>query len=387
MTESTINYLGPAPGLLPPPQASRRWWQRVPVAFLVVVGVPTVLTALYYFFLASPLYVSESRFVVRQANQQQASPLGFVLQGVGLSTSSFDAYAVHEYALSQDGVAELERSVDLEAALRPRGLDFITGWPRFGESPSEASKRKALKRFVVVGLDATTGISTLRVESFEPKTAQRINLAMLASGERLVNRLNDRAMADALSNAERSRDEARSRLADVQSRLAAYRNREQFVDPTRQAIESTTLIGSLMANLASLRAERAQLAAQAPSSPQLPTLDARIAAYEQQIASERSKVAGSSDSLASRISGYQALELELELTGRELAEASSSLVSAQQEARRQKLYLERIVNPSLPDKSTEPRRLMAVFTVLASTLLLYSLGWLVWAGVREHRQL
>lgn len=386
MTDSSISYVGPDVGLLPPPAARKPWWKKVPLIFLMVVVAPTVLTTLYYLLVASPLYVSEARFVVRQANQQQTSPLGFVLQGVGLSTSSFDAYAVHEYVLSPDGIAELERSVDLDRALHPRGVDLFTGWPSPWEKQSDAAKRKALKSFVVVGLDATTGISTLRVKGFDPNTAQRINLAMLTSGEQLVNRLNDRAMADALRDAARNRDDARSRLADVQRRITAYRNQEQLVDPTRQAAESSAFVGNLMASLAALRAERAQVAAQAPASPLLPTLDARIIAYNQQIESERAKIVGSSDSLASRISEYQALELELELEGKALGEASALLVSSEQDARRQKLYLERVVNPSLPDTPTEPRRWLAILTVLVSSLLLYSLGWLIWAGVREHRQ-
>lgn len=387
MTEPSINYVGPNAALLPPPAAGKPWWKKIPLAFLIVVVAPTVLTAIYYLLIAAPLYVSESRFVVRQANQQQSSPLGFILQGAGFSTSSFDAYAVHEHALSQEGVAELERSVDLEQALRPRGLDFLTGWPTPANGRSESDKRKALKRFVVVGLDATTGISTLRVKAFDAKTAHDINLAMLDSGERLVNRLNDRAMTDTLNDARRNREDATRRLTDVQRRLADYRNREQFVDPTRQASEGSALIGNLMASVAALRAERAQVASQAPNSPQLPMIDARIAAYEQQVANERAKIAGSSNSLASRISDYQALELELELRGKEVVEASSALVSAEQEVRRQKLYLERIVNPNLPDKPTEPRRWLAILTVLASCLMIYGLGWLIWAGVREHRQL
>ncbi|MNY75559.1 hypothetical protein D3C86_2148660 [compost metagenome] len=62
------------------------------------------------------------------------------------------------------------------------------------------------------------------------------------------------------------------------------------------------------------------------------------------------------------------------------------MLSAEQDARRQRLYLERIVNPNLPDTSTEPRRLRAIITILFSTLLAYGVGWLMWAGVREHKQ-
>ena len=44
------------------------------------------------------------------------------------------------------------------------------------------------------------------------------------------------------------------------------------------------------------------------------------------------------------------------------------------------------VEPSLPDKASEPRRWRSILTVLASALLFYGVGWLIWAGIREHRQ-
>lgn len=387
MSETKINYVGPIPQLLPSGRRTKKWWERLPIGFLGVVVAPTLIVAFYYLVIASPLYVSEARFVVRQANQPQTSALGFVLQGVGLSASASDAFAVHEYVLSSDGVAELRQRFDLRQILAPRGGDPLTGWPRFWEGDSEEGMRKALKRFVVTGFDATTGISTLRVESFDAKTAQALNAAMLDGGERLVNRMNTRATDDAVRDAKRSQDEARARLSDVQAQLAAFRNREQFIDPARTATEGSTLVGNLLASLATLKAERAQLAADAPRSPQLPMLDSRIAAYENQIAAERAKIAGSSNSLASKISSYEDLSLRRELANKELAEATAGVVTAEQEARRQKLYLERIVSPSYPDKPTEPRRLIAILTVLFSTMLIYGLGWLIWAGVREHRQL
>jgi capsular polysaccharide transport system permease protein len=75
-----------------------------------------------------------------------------------------------------------------------------------------------------------------------------------------------------------------------------------------------------------------------------------------------------------------------QLADKEFAATTAALTSAEQESRRQKLYLERIVRPNTPDKATEPERLVQLLTVFLSTLLAYGLGWLVYAGVREHRQ-
>lgn len=387
MTDSKLTFLGPGPDLdrlLGNGRASRL--RALPWPFLLVVILPTLLAAIYFLLIASPRYVSEARFIVRAPNQAQPSALGVTLQSAGLAPASTDAFAVHDYIRSRDGLAELNRRFDVAQMLGGRGGDLFSRYPRPWESRSLEGQHKGFQRFVTVGYDSTTGISTLRVEAFTARDAQALAEGLLQGGEGLVNRLNQRAAADAVAEAERAQIEARTALAASQSRLTAFRNRERFIDPQRAAAESTQLIGQLAATVAGLRAERAQLAAEAPQSPQLPSLDNRIAAYQGQIAAERAKIAGDAGSLAPRVGAYEDLVLEREFADRQATEAAAALVEARQDARRQRLYLERIVNPGRPDQAMEPRRWLAILTVLVTMLLIYGIGWLVWAGVREHRQ-
>lgn len=386
MSDAQLKYVGPRPAPLAFSQRTPGVLKRLPLGFLLVVCAPTLLAALYFLLIAAPRYVSESHFIVRTAGQNQPSGLGIALQTVGLSPSQTDAFAVHEYIASRDALQALEGRFDLRRIYGPPQADPLSRWPRLWEKNTDESLYKGFKRFMTVGYDGGTGISVLRIEAFNARDAQALNAALLAQGEDLVNRLNERAAADAIVEAARTRDEARARVASAQQALTAFRNREQILDPTRAAAESSQLIGGLLSSLAQLRAERSQLAAEAPNSPQLPVLNARIAAFERQIAEERAKIAGQNDSLAPKVATYEELVMQRELADRELAEASTRLVSAEQEARRQKLYLERIVSPSLPDSPTQPRRLYAVLGVLLSSLLAYGVGWLMWAGVREHRQ-
>lgn len=387
MSDSRVTFLGP---LGTGPRTTTNWRdtvvKRIPLAFILVVVVPTLVTAFYYLTIATPRYVSEARFIVRAAAQEQPSALGAALQGVGLSTSATDSFAVHEYIESRDALAELSRQFDMPRILGGGGADPLSRHPRPWEGDSRESLHKGLQRFVTVGYETSTGISTLRVESFKAEDSQRLTQALLDGGESLVNRLNERSAARAVDDAERAVVEAEQRLSGVQARLNAFRNREGIVDPTLSASEGSTLIGELLSTVATLRAERAQLAGQAPNSPQLPLIDARIAAFERQITIERRKMTGAQGSLATKIGGFEALVLERELADRALAATSTALDTARIDARRQKLYLERVVSPGLPDKPTEPKRWLAILAVFISSLLIYGIGWLVWAGLREHRQ-
>jgi capsular polysaccharide transport system permease protein len=362
---------------------------KLPWLFLTLVVVPTLATSVYYLLIAAPIYVSEARFVVRErGHPATAAALGTVLQSVGLNMgeNQTDAYEVHEYMQSRDAVEELVRSHRLQALLDRPEADFLARFPRPFERVNFENLYQSYQRFVTVGYDANTGISTLRVEGFRPGDAREIADALLAGGEALVNKLNERAAADAVDEARRQVVEAEGQSLKAQATLTAFRNHERMVDPDRASVAGLDLLGKLQAQLVTMRAERAGLAASAPESPQLPILDRRIAAFEAQLDAERLRIAGETNSLAAKMSQYEALMLEREFAVKSLAAAEVALETARVDARRKQLYLERVVSPNLPDKAERPRRLLAILTVVITCLMAYGTLALILAGLREHRQ-
>ena len=132
------------------------------------------------------------------------------------------------------------------------------------------------------------------------------------------------------------------------------------------------------------RAQITELSTGSSGSPQLPGLRRKEAALDQQIAEERSRIGKDSGGLAKRIGDYERLNLEREFANRRVSAAEAELVRAREEAARQQLYLERVVEPNLPDYSNQPERIRLTFTVFFANLLLLLIGWLVYSGVREH---
>lgn len=233
MTENRLSYMGPlASAHNRPKKTLRTIAKKLPWGFIIVVGLPTLMAAIYFFLIASPRYVSEARFIVRSPAQPQMSALGVALQGVGFTSQASDAFAIHEYITSRDGLAELNRRMDVSEVLAPPGADFIARYPNPLEKRSFESMYKAFPRFVTVGYASQTGISTLRVEAFKPADAQKMADALLNEGEALVNRLNERAMDNAVADA-MTRNAAAVRAAgETQAALAAFRNAQRFLDPT-----------------------------------------------------------------------------------------------------------------------------------------------------------
>lgn len=384
MSDSKLTYLGPLPNL-GGASGKKAFLQRIPIALLIVVGLPTLLAAIYFLLIASPRYVSEARFIVRAPAKEQPSSLGVALQGVGIASTQTDAFAVHEYVESPNALREMSRTLDLRRIYGQSAADPFSRVPKPWQTGSFDELHSGLKGYLTIGYNATTGISTLRVEAFSPKDAQAVAQQLLIGGERLINNLNERANQDAVNQAEMTVEKARNRLAVIQGELTAFRNREQFFDPEQSASVSTELIGKLAVELANARAERALVAEQTPESPTLPALDGRIRALSTQLDVERGRIAGDSDSLVRKAGAYEAMILNRELASRAVAAASASLESAQIDARRQKLYLDRVVDPTLPSDASQPKRLLSILAVFATCLLIYGGGWLVWAGLRESR--
>ena len=82
---------------------------------------------------------------------------------------------------------------------------------------------------------------------------------------------------------------------------------------------------------------------------------------------------------------YTRLALENQFADRLLASAMASLESANAEARRQQVYIERVAQPDLPDEATRPRRLRNIFAVFVISLVGYGIVFLLRAALREHQ--
>src|SRR5580704_7808176 len=178
---------------LPSTEAIRRFLRSLNIWFWAIVGLPTLIAGVYFFAIASDLYSSEVKFIVRGPAKAQASGISAMLGGAGGAGGSEDAYAVHDYITSRDAVRRLEREVDLRELLsRPEG-DLITRFPGvwFWRKDFEALY-KAYSHFVTVDIDSASGVSTLQVKAYRPEDAQRIAQALLAFSEQLVNTLNER---------------------------------------------------------------------------------------------------------------------------------------------------------------------------------------------------
>lgn len=356
--------------------------------FLGAAVLPIVLAALYFGPIAADQYESEARFIVRKANGEQSLPLGGLLQTAGLAPTQDNAAAVQDFMTSRDAVRELERAgagrPGLRVILSRPEADFINRFPRFfgGESFEQLYKR--FEDFVTVTLDSSSGITTLKVRAFRPEDSHVVAQALLDAGEGLVNRLNDRAERDLLALARSEVQRAEQEVLASQARITEFRQGNRLLDPASGSTPLIELVGKLSADLAASQAQLNQLLAASPDSPQIGPLRSRVSALENQVERERAKITGGSGSVAAKLSAYERLYLQRQFADKALTSAMASLEAARVKAQRERIYIEQIVRPNLADYPLYPRRLFGFLATAASILMLYGIGRLVSASVKEH---
>jgi ABC-2 type transport system permease protein/capsular polysaccharide transport system permease protein len=358
-------------------------FRSVSPLFLVTVIIPTLLAVVYFGFLASDVYISESRFVVRSPTKTAISPLGQVFGGTGLGRTEENG-AVMEYVLSRRALEEVNSDGLVDRAYSNPDIFFLNRFGGlFGNSREELYEH--FKEKVAITEGTGTQVTTLTVRAFVPLEAQLINQRLLAQSEQLVNSLSERAQTDALRIAQEEVDEASARARGAALELANFRDNQGIVDPEQQSQVGLQMISKLQDELIAARTQLRQLQTYTPEASQIPFLQTQIRAVEREIEQSRNALAGSAGSLSTAMVRYQELRLNSEFADRQLAVALASLQEAQAEGRRKLAYIERISSPSLPDNAAEPRRIRGIIATFFLGLLLWGVLSMLLIGVREHR--
>lgn len=351
--------------------------------FFVIVVAPTFLTAFYYFAIAANQYESQADFVVKTAAQTNTGYGSGLAQmfGIGgaMNPSQGDSYSVSDFLNSHDAVTALRKRMDLVAMFRRPEADLLSAlrW----EAPAAEDLLRYYRQQVDVTYSPETGITTLTVRAFRPSDAERIARTLLQIGEQRVNLLNQRALGNAQRVAEDQLAQAEAAVAATQVRLTLFRQAERDIDPEHTGIAQITMQSSLQQQLALARAELSTMRATIDiTSPQYTAQIQRVKALETQVAGQ----AGRSGSMAQGLSTFEALKVQQDFATKRYEAAASTLQTAREQALKQQLYVVRIVDPSLPEKALHPRRWKIVLSVLCATLLIYGIGTLILAGVREH---
>lgn len=352
--------------------------------FHLCVTTPTLLATLYFSLFASDVYISESRFVVRSPNKPQTTGFGELLKTVGFSNSGDEIFAANDYLESRDALKELNEHGQVVKSYGNYGVSIFNRFDPIGFNSSFEDLYKYFSEKVSIEYDSSTSITTLDVRAYNAKDARQFNEAMLQQAEGVVNRLNVRARNDLLDNAKSEVEKARLEAIQAAQQLAAYRDKSGVIDPDKQATVQLQMVSKLQDELISSRIQLDNVRKLASQSSEIPALQAQIAGLEASIETEMQRAAGGPNSLSKTAIEYQRLLFDDQFAQKKLTATLASYEEARLDVLHKQSYVERIVQPNLPDKAQEPYRVRGVFAAFAMGLIAWGILSMLLASLKDH---
>ena len=362
-------------------KAARNPW------FLAAVVLPVLLSTIYYFGIASPQYVSESRFVIKAPNQRSAQTTSFanLIQSTGLSSGQEQSNQVIDFVRSRSALGVLDKQLKVRDAFGGEDVDYLSRFPRPWQENAFEDLFKYYKAKIEVSRDNDTGLVVLRTIAFDPQDAAAINRLLLDQSETLVNQLNENSRKKAISEAETRVTEAEGRVREALRAVSAYRNKAKLVEPLKEATGVVEITNRLITERAALEAQLSTVRQVTPDHPSIPVLREQIASLTREINRQSARLVGDGgNNISGKLPDYEALVLEQELAQQLLVLAQTTLEQARTEALKQQFYLERVVEPNVPDLPEYPKPFKIVLTIFAFALCLYFIVWMFVVGILEH---
>jgi capsular polysaccharide transport system permease protein len=283
-------------------------------------------------------------------------------------------------------LSDLRRSFDLDTAYARRGLDPFAG---IAPELTAEKKLKFFKKQVAVSLDELSGAIVLKTVGLDPDSSYRLNRYMLAKSEQFVNRLNQDISLKQQGFAESELSRAKVRLNQAKNRLLAYQEANTVIDPKGEAELASQTISKLQEKLVELRVELSTLKRQFkdPAEQEVVAVADQVRELEKEIEKERrSLVSPKGRNLGQKTSDIIRLESEVGFATDSYKLALVAVEKARVESKRQQKFMALLSAPQKPEDPENDWRTKGFFTMLASSIVGFSLSKFVLGMQASHRQ-
>lgn len=332
------------------------------------VAIPTLIAAYYFFNVATPMYATNSEFVIQQS-EGSSSAGGFGSFLPAQFNTNQDSITVQSYMLSREAMLRLDKDVGFKAHFQQEWIDPIQ---RLEADATNEQAFKAYKKYIQIGYDPSEGVMKMEVIAADPVLAKQFADALIGYAEERVDSLTKRKREDQLREARANLEEAQQNRRDAQVALVELQQQSSVVDPE-------AVLGTLRSQISTREIEltEKQLQLQAlldnpsPNQARVDGLNADIGRLESVISDLNARMQAASEgseSLTALSAQIRLAEADLATRDLMLQSALQNMEAATLEAGRQTRYLSRGVDPVVPDAATYPRS----FENTLLTLLIFS---------------
>ena len=345
----------------------------VRLAFFVML--PTLMAGYYFYKIATPMYATESQFlIIQNEGGGGASPFGGLLPTQ--FANSADSIATQAYLQSKDAMLRLDEDADFRAHFSDKDIDPIQ---RLTEDPTNEEAYKAYKKNVKIGYDPTEGVIRMEVIAADPAVSEEFSKRLLTYAEERVNDLSKQKREDGMRDALEGYETALANRRAAQEALIKLQV-DNNVDPEAMIASIRTQITNYETLLIEKELELAALLDnQRPNKAKVDGARGDVRRLREQLAKLRERMTSASEgenSLAQQAVAAQLAQADLAAADMVLQSAQTGMEQARAEAGRQVRYLTVAVNPVAPDEATYPRKFentILAFLIFAGIYLMLSL--------------
>jgi len=342
------------------------------------VFIPTIIVGYYFMFMATPMFATNSEFVIQQADStgSSAGGLGGMFQGTGMATQQ-DSITVQSYLASRAALVRLDEDHGFRAHFSAPEIDSVQ---RLTPDATNEALFELYQKRVKISYDPTEGILRMEVIAATPEASQEFSESLIEYAEEQVDQLTRRLREDQMAGALASYQSAETRRSEALAEWLKIQESTDIIDPA-----ATT--GAIISQVSALESQRQQLqlslagklSVSRPNQAQVDGLRAQITNLDTLINDLRSQMTSTSDggnSIASDNTRLRLAEENYNFQTVLVQQALAQMEATQIEANRQVRYLSMGVEPVAPDEATYPRAFentMLAFLIFSGIYLMISL--------------
>ena len=345
------------------------------VRMVFFVMLPTILAGFYYYKVATPMYATESSFlIIQNEGSGGAGALGGLLP-TQFATNS-DAIATQGYLQSKDAMLRLDEDLGFKSHFKDENVDPIQ---RLSKDATNEEAYKMYKKYVKIGYDPTEGMIRMEVSAADGEVSAEFSLRLIYYAQERVNNLSQQKRNDTMKDATDALAKAQQTRRDSQTALIKLQI-ENGLDPE-------AVIASLRGNITqyeTLLIEKdlelsALLDNQTPNRAKVEGVQGDIRRVNQQLEKLNARMTQSTDgenSLAQQAVALQLAQADLANADASLQASNAVLDQARTEAGRQVRYLTVAVDPVASESPSYPRSFentLLAFLVFGGIYMMISL--------------
>lgn len=347
--------------------------------------VVALLATVYWLFLASDRYVSDANVIIRKTDSISAPSFDVPLLASSMGgVNRPSQILLREYLLSVDMLKKLDAKLNLRSHFGDSHRDFVSRmW--FKDASVEWFHRYYLSR-VNVDYDDFSGTLHIKVQAYDPKTAQVIASMLVQEGERYMNHLGHELAEAQVDFLDKQVKLTQLRFQQASQSLLSFQNKKGLLSPQATAESINTVIAGLETQRAQIQTQLASLPETLDRDhPSIMMLKQSLAAVDRQISQEKAKLAApAGKTLNASVEEFHRLQMEVNFTQDLYKSSLIALEKGRIDSTRMLEKVSVLQAPTLPEYPMEPRRIYNAIATLLGAAVLASILKLLEGIVLDH---